>query len=467
VTAAGAAADSVYRPLSLLALAGFGLAAVFMAVMVVLAAFALFSRTPLLLAVYWFLIPLATLGLCWVARQRVRDSEGTLSGEALASWGLTLSLLVILLYGSYYAATFFALRQQATAYADRWLDELKKGHVERAYWMALLPESRSGDIDSPGLRESLEARFNGATTSGYTLGNFRCAELTTLLGQAGEKARLQLVGVNSWQYDHGTYRVDLRYRLEAPDAIGDVKLELIGTEPTGTARQGRQWRVRSEKFQPIANTARLTPLGEQHKPLADAARDVFDEWRQKLNDPDSDDAYLLTLPPDQRHVPADNRLYAFPAFDGCAGLGAAGDQTRRYVAGRLLYQAGGLIHLDPKTFWAAKSQYDDVLRALQYGFVTGPKHRAVQFFLSRGVVPPYVEENAGRVRVVFAGQAILTHGGGPEYSVDCRVAVEGNSTAASGATSGWRVVALEPVTGYTAPASGDPRLRAMMGPGGP
>src|SRR5690349_6288502 len=74
------AVTETYRPLSLLALAGFGLAVIYDLVVLIGAAVSLFSHIPWLMPGWTFLLPVAALILCWAARTRIRNSEDTLSG---------------------------------------------------------------------------------------------------------------------------------------------------------------------------------------------------------------------------------------------------------------------------------------------------------------------------------------------------------------------------------------------------
>src|SRR5579859_5885359 len=89
-----------YRPLSLMALAGFGVAALYTLIVVGGGAIALLARIPWLMPTWTFLIPLTALVLCWVARRHIRDAENTLSGLAFTTWGIRLTIVVALSYAA-------------------------------------------------------------------------------------------------------------------------------------------------------------------------------------------------------------------------------------------------------------------------------------------------------------------------------------------------------------------------------
>src|SRR5437660_3385416 len=106
----------------------------------------------------WTLVvPVAAAVLSWVARARIRGSEGTLGGAALTTWGLGLSLFFGLNYALYLTATFLAVRQQASDFAQEWLAELRQGHLDRAFLLTIRPPRPAANA---GLREEIELRYN-------------------------------------------------------------------------------------------------------------------------------------------------------------------------------------------------------------------------------------------------------------------------------------------------------------------
>ena len=163
-------ATETYQPLSLLALAGFGLAVVYALVVVIGAAVALFGRIPWLMPSWTYLLPIAALILCGAARMRIRDSEGTMSGMAFTTWGLRLAVIVGLTYAAYNGATFFAVRGQAVDCADTFFEYLKRGELEQAYLFSMGIPAK--DVDKAELRNMLESRFNTPKGPSGSVGDF-------------------------------------------------------------------------------------------------------------------------------------------------------------------------------------------------------------------------------------------------------------------------------------------------------
>lgn len=124
-TMPGTSSES-YRPLSLLALAGFGVAALYALIVLLGGVVSLFNRVPWLMPLWTFLIPFTVLVLCGAARTRIRNSEA-LGGLAFTAWGFRLTVVVALLYAVYYSVSFFAVSLQAKECAKQFFEQLKQG----------------------------------------------------------------------------------------------------------------------------------------------------------------------------------------------------------------------------------------------------------------------------------------------------------------------------------------------------
>src|SRR5262245_58601510 len=77
------APDQAYRTLSVLALAGFGVSALYAAAVLLLGLAALISRRPMPALGVTLVLPMTALLICLLARFRISRSEGTLAGGAL------------------------------------------------------------------------------------------------------------------------------------------------------------------------------------------------------------------------------------------------------------------------------------------------------------------------------------------------------------------------------------------------
>src|SRR5205085_7460486 len=112
------------------------------------------------------LLPLTAAVLAWLARGRIRDSEGTLGGAALAAWGLGLSLFFGLTYVAYYAGAYVAVRQQAESFSRQWIELLAQDKLPQAFALTM-PER---DRPANPTREEMERRTMGATPGAVQMG---------------------------------------------------------------------------------------------------------------------------------------------------------------------------------------------------------------------------------------------------------------------------------------------------------
>src|SRR5579885_2050266 len=136
-----------YRSLSTPALAGAGVAVLYAAVVVIGAVVSLISGSPFLMATWTLVLPIGAAALSLAGWLQVQRSGGTRAGGALALWGLGLSALFGLSYWAYYAATYFAVRQQADSFTMQWFERLREGDVDRAFRLCLEPDARPADDD--------------------------------------------------------------------------------------------------------------------------------------------------------------------------------------------------------------------------------------------------------------------------------------------------------------------------------
>src|SRR5262249_31014972 len=81
------APDQTYRALSVLALGGFSVSALYAVITLLLGVVALISRKPMTALGATLVVPVTAFLVCLLARFRIKSSEGTLAGGALASWG--------------------------------------------------------------------------------------------------------------------------------------------------------------------------------------------------------------------------------------------------------------------------------------------------------------------------------------------------------------------------------------------
>ena len=326
-----AAAAEGYRPLSLLALVGFVLAALFAASVLVggLAAFAArypkfavvlaaaaaaggwsaaaarrrsgatvlvwaaiglglaitlvglgslvaFSGTsPWLLPDAIWLLVAAALLTCWLALSRIAAAEGTLGGASLAKWGVGLTLFFALNYGAYRLSTTFAVRSQARFCTDTFLDLLRHGEPQAAFLYTVPTNRRPQGGD---LRRIIEVEHNvgGAAGRGaYSL--FSNASFVQQLMLAGKEAKLEPVGFST-TFEKRAYYSTVTYKVTTPLASFVLDVTAVGQEGAEGAAIRRQWHVEMGQSGIHTNSEVLTSEGELMKAADGPTRLLVRDW---------------------------------------------------------------------------------------------------------------------------------------------------------------------------------------------
>ena len=456
-------ASEPYRPLSLQAMAGFGVAAVYALIVTFGAVIALVNHIPWLLPTWSFLIPILAVVLCWIARTRIRNSEGTLSGLAFTTWGLRLSIVVALVYAAYYGSTYFAVRQQAIDCADEFFRRIKAGRPDQAFMLSIGPASQRMSDDE--LRNMLEATHN--TPMGR--GNFRPGPFTMFSEQdyirflqlSGEDARLTPVGMLAWDYEKGGYVAVLKYQANTPYADFQVTVALVCPDSKPGDRGGPQWRILTQKgeTQMDVNSASLTAEGRTLLEQSALAQRLAFSWASRVNSLQWDEAYLETLPPARREAmrSAEQTARLLPAAPaaGLAALALRDAACDEYQAGLRKFLDGDLIRIDEKKFWASSAQKADILKRVRDSF----RHREGE------MQPVNVQPQQIRVPLVRTGEGgriILLdlflaypdlQTSAPKYVVIGNLAVAVDGRADGAKPSGYiKAVELEDMSsGRTAP----------------
>jgi hypothetical protein len=458
-------ASETYRPLSLQALAGFGVAIVYALIVTFGAAVALVNHIPWLLPTWSFLIPILAVVLCWIARTRIRNSEGTLSGLPFTTWGLRLSIIVGLTYAAYYGSTYFAVRQQAIECADEFFRRIKDGRPDLAFMLSIAPASQR--VSDEELRAMLEATYNNPMGRGmYRPGPFTMfceQDFVRLIQLGGADTRLTPLGMLGWDYEKGSYVAVLKYQAVNPYADFQITIALVCPDSKPGDRGGPQWRILLSKgeTQMDMNSATLTPEGQQLLRQAVVAQGLAKSWVFHVNQMQWDEAYRETLPPARRESlrGAEQTAHLLPAAPaaGLSALGLYDDACREYLAGRQKFLDGDLLQIDDKKFWASSQQKAAILKRVHNTF--RPREggfQPVNLQLQEIKVPLARTSDGERlylfdILLVYPDEQTSA----PKYIVMGQLAVAMDEREAHGATPSGRIKGIElgdSSSGRTAPA---------------
>ena len=468
---ADAAEGPDYRPLALAAIAGFSLAALYAAFLVVCFLAAWFAGTPLLMSAVTLLVPLAALVVSALGWLQVQRSEGTRAGAKLALWGMALSALFGLTYSAYLFASFAALRQQAERFADNWLGLVREHKYDEAFRLTREPGERPRE--GAGLRRELELRFNSGPDGGppgpFTF--FGEANLTRLLNHGvtaedGADTQITPLGAQSWEYKNGGYQLLLVYDVRTPAGSAEVQLTLRGTERKG---EPRLWTV-------LLNDSGMTPRQTDSPPplqgrlmeLRESSSTFLQDWLKKLGDGRLGEAYLDTQDPGRRAA-----LRAeYDARQLAGAVGAAPDPARGalladpeaarrlYLPGYREFTRGDLVQAAPDTFWAderLRQEIPDTTRKL----FEKPAELLVPSVRLNPVFLPLWTRQDGRLRFYHDVTLTVLR----RYVVVGWFVVETDARALDDTNPNppWRLTALELATGRTLSGPALQRLQAGGG----
>ncbi len=358
-----ATSEPAYSALSITAMIGFGIAALYAGSIGLMAVVGLFARKPLLLTFWTALVPLSAILLCLLARARIRSSEGTLAGESLVRWGLLLSLFVTLSYWAYFAAVYFAVRQQARGYVETWMDQIRDDDMARAALAVLPPLKRLGlREDDPNLLAEVEQRLAALEGPGRPVSMFNTfyqVPLVRLLVQNGREMKIIPRGVTTWDYVRGGYEVVFLYDLETPEGTFEATITTRGLTAPQTEYERRQWYIEMKQTRLNEQDAvlGLTDKGRATSRLVGSANGFLQQWLEEMAKPAREGAFLLSLPQGQREKARADLKNAAPLIAVAGPVGA----TLALPSGRTVeeftrFLDGGLIRTDG---WRIKGAEED------------------------------------------------------------------------------------------------------------
>lgn len=363
-----------YRPLSMLALAGFALGAFYALVVVAGGLVSFFLRVPWLLSFWAVLLPTAGFILSWLAWRGIRDSEGTLTGEGLANTGMALSVVFGLTYGAYYMATYVAVRQQARNFVEKvWLERVRNGEIEKAFLLTLGPPRPAED--APDLRTTLETLHNTPRKEGSgAFTAFSQGSLVRFIQSGGPSLELVPLGVQSLAYEKGGYNVALLYRLKSPSMDGNIYVTVKSAENPSKGAPGRQWYVVRDETGPSSSNDRPepTPEGRSMLSLAQEANNFTQEWLNAVTR-DPARAFLDTQVAADRFRLRQGLAYsvnlpAKRAVLGLAYVAAEPPATREFRAGMASFRNASVLKMDPPEFWCPEKLGRDFANAMKAYF---------------------------------------------------------------------------------------------------
>lgn len=286
-----ASSDVVYRPLSTMALVGFGMSCLFGGVVVLSTLMAIAQGAAFFFSNWILLLALAAFLVSWWGLNDVRNSEGTKAGQKLASAGMWISLVTGCGYFAYSYFTGLALSQQAFAFLMKAEDEnsgfiprLQKAaddpvELRRAFLMTLPAPDRAGVRAED--EDTMKRRFDQPKPDGSPgpLSLFRGHQLIQAIMLGGPKTTVEQLGVKTWKYEKRSYYVSCLVRLKTQEVTANVLLTARSSEGEAEG-QKRQWFV--DPAQIGYTSLDPTPFGKGMKILREHANNHLQQLETNL-----------------------------------------------------------------------------------------------------------------------------------------------------------------------------------------
>jgi len=293
---ASPADPAAYRPLSVLAIAALALAVVYALIISGLGIVALIRREPLFAGVWTYVIALPAVLLALIALMRIRTSEGTLAGAALARAALWTAIIPALAYGAFSVGTFFAVvRVQSERFARTWFEDLRTGKAKDAFLMTRRAADRRAGNDP---NEFFNRFVVGNDGLNGAFPRFEQHDLIRAIREGGTETQVEPLGIEDWRYRDNVYDVTQRFRVHTPEGTFEFSLSLQGTRD----KTGRQWTIVWTDAQNVTYTSPpvLTDLGRGILWFQHNAESFATEWLERQRHGDVVPMYLATKTPKER-----------------------------------------------------------------------------------------------------------------------------------------------------------------------
>lgn len=248
-------ADAVpYVPVSWLAVAALAVAVTFGVTLLILGVVAFTNKKPLLEE--WLLfLPAVAVVLSFAARRVIRNSEGTRTGENLATYAWWIALVLGLCYIAYWAAFDFAIRRDARTEVKKWAELLAKGtddDIDVAFLRTIPPGQRQGVSATD--KYQIRSRFRDELLS------FRSCDLLRVAQR--NKNEMEFVpDAVTWAYKPGSIDCVLNGKVVCAEGTFPMTVPLRGVEGVTGAEGGgggRQWQIARPQGGNFFDQARVT-----------------------------------------------------------------------------------------------------------------------------------------------------------------------------------------------------------------
>jgi hypothetical protein len=183
-------------------------------------------------------VPPAAIVTGLVALRRISSAPEVWTGVRLAKLGIGLAIVFAVggIGEKYYMAHRIGVYGRAAA--DRFLEKLKSGEIEAAFWLTMPKEARAEmqKQESGSMAQQFVERYM----------QFRYGIMAHAEALASGEATAEFEAVESTASDHGTVYASLVYRIHSPK--GDSHLLIVASSMQFSRAQDPTWFIREHTF---------------------------------------------------------------------------------------------------------------------------------------------------------------------------------------------------------------------------
>ena len=187
---------------------------------------------------FLWIVPPAAIVTGLIALRQITSAPEVWTGNRLAQLGIGLAVVCAggAVGGKYYTSARIA--RYGRAVADRFMDKLKRGEIEAAFWLTIPREQRK-TIEGKTV-EQLPSQVLERYGGFYTEIETRAATF------ARSDVTIEFEGVENTASDRGTEFASVVYRIHSPQ--GDSRVLIVAVSMLSSETNEPTWMIRQPKF---------------------------------------------------------------------------------------------------------------------------------------------------------------------------------------------------------------------------
>jgi hypothetical protein len=281
--------DPGYQPVSAYAVAAAVAAGVFVVILIVLLIAAITSqRAPMWIEL--LLIPAVGWILAIIARNHVRNSEGTRTGARLAARVWWVCVLGGAAFFAYWYANQVVLDRESRKFADGFFNELRNGRQHHAFVYLLAPEDLHRA--TPDVPDAFETAY---LPSGWAY--YKNHEMVRLILRNGTSAEFEHMGTKDVDQVATGFQATHLYRLRCPEGEFNIQVKLTAAEAKQGGKSQLKWHIPADPYPNFSiKPEKISTYGRLLTEMEQEGSSFASTWAMHTTAGRTTLAHLMTMP---------------------------------------------------------------------------------------------------------------------------------------------------------------------------